>query len=47
MLLGKDKSNTIEFLVSKVLIDSCISHISHEVYFSVNDVSMYQENIMR
>ena len=26
MLLGKDKLNTIEFLISKALIDSCINH---------------------
>ena len=26
MLLGKDKLNTIEVLISKALIDSCISH---------------------
>ena len=26
MLSGKDKLNTIEVLISKALIDSCISH---------------------
>ena len=26
MLLGKDKLNTIEILISKDLIDSCINH---------------------
>ena len=26
MLLGKDKLNTIEILISKALIDSCINH---------------------
>ena len=35
MLLGKDKLNTIEVLISKVLIDS---HISHDEFFSVNNV---------
>ena len=26
VLLGKDKLNVIKFLISKALIDSCISH---------------------
>ena len=26
MFLGKDKLNTIEILISKALIDSCINH---------------------
>ena len=39
VLLGNDKSNAIEVLVSRVLIDSCISHISDEAFISVNNVS--------
>ena len=35
MLLGKDKSNTIEVLISKALIDS---YISHGEFVSVNNV---------
>ena len=35
MLLEKDKSNTIEVLISKSLIDS---YISHGEFASVNDV---------
>ena len=35
LLLGKDKLNTIEFLSSKTLIDS---YISHNGFFSVNNV---------
>ena len=35
MLLGKDKLNTIEVLISKTLIDSCISH---DEFISVNNV---------
>ena len=35
MLLGKDKLNTIEVLISKTLIDS---YISHDEFVSVNDV---------
>ena len=35
MLLGKDKLNTIEFLISKALIDS---YISHDEFTSVNNV---------
>ena len=35
MLLGKDKLNTIEVLISKTLIDS---NISHDEFVSVNDV---------
>ena len=35
MLLGKDKLNTIEFLISKALINSCISH---DEFVSVNNV---------
>ena len=35
MLLGKDKLNTIEVLISKVLIDS---YISHDEFVSVNFV---------
>ena len=35
MLLGKDKLNTIEVLISKTLIDS---YISHDEFASVNDV---------
>ena len=35
MLLGKDKLNTIEVLISKALIDS---YISHDKFVSVNNV---------
>ena len=35
MLLGKDKSNTIEVQISKTLIDS---YISHGEFVSVNNV---------
>ena len=35
VLLGKDKINTIEVLISKSLIDS---YISHEEFVSVNNV---------
>ena len=35
MLLGKDKLNTIEVLISKALIDS---YISHDEFVSVNNV---------
>ena len=35
MLLGKDKLNTIEVLISKVLIDS---YISHDEFVSMNNV---------
>ena len=35
MLLGKEKLNTIEVLISKTLIDS---YISHDEFVSVNDV---------
>ena len=35
VLLGKDKLNTIEVLISKVLIDS---YISHDEFVSVNNV---------
>ena len=35
VLLGKDKLNTIEFLISKPLIDS---YISHDEFVSVNNV---------
>ena len=35
VLLGKDKLNTIEVLISKALIDS---YISHDELFSVNNV---------
>ena len=35
MLLGTDKWNTTEALISKVLIDS---DISHDEFLSVNDV---------
>ena len=34
-LLGKDKLNTIEVLISKALIDS---YISHDKFVSVNNV---------
>ena len=41
MLLGKDKLNTIEVLISKVLIDS---FITHNEFFSVNNVlRVYKE----
>ena len=33
MLLGKDKLNTIEVLISKIFIDS---YISHDEFFSGN-----------
>ena len=35
MLLGNDKLNTIEVLISKALIDS---NISHDEFVSVNNV---------
>ena len=35
VLLGKDKLNTTEVLISKTLIDS---YISHDQFFSVNNV---------
>ena len=35
VLLGKDRLNTIEVLISKALIDS---YISHEKFVSVNNV---------
>ena len=35
MLLGKDKLNIIEVMISKALIES---YISHDEFFSVNDV---------
>ena len=35
MLLGKDKLNTIEVLISKALIDS---YIIHDEFVSVNNV---------
>ena len=35
VLLGKDKLNTIEVLISKALINSCISH---DEFVSVNNV---------
>ena len=35
ILLGKDKSNTIEILISKALINS---YISHDKFVSVNNV---------
>ena len=35
MLLGKDKLNSIEVLISKYLVDS---YISHEEFVSVNNV---------
>ena len=35
MLLGKDKLNTIEIIISKTLIDS---YISHDEFVSVNSV---------
>ena len=35
VLLGKDKLNTIEVLVSKVLVNS---YISHDEFVSVNNV---------
>ena len=35
MLLGRAELNTIEFLISKSLIDS---YISHDEFFSVNNV---------
>ena len=35
MLLGKDKLNTIEILISKALIDSCINH---DVFVLLNNV---------
>ena len=36
MLLGKNKLNTIKFLISKASVDSCISH---DEFVSVNNVS--------
>ena len=35
VLLGKDKLNTIEFLISKSLTDS---YISHDEFVSINNV---------
>ena len=35
MLLGKDKLNTIEVLITKALLDSCISY---DKFVSVNNV---------
>ena len=35
VLLGKDKLNTIEVLISKALVDS---YISHDEFVSVNNV---------
>ena len=35
MLLGKDKLNTVEFLISKTLIDS---YIIHDEFVSVNNI---------
>ena len=35
MLLGKDKLNIIEVMISKALIES---YISHDEFLSVNDV---------
>ena len=35
MLLGKDKLNTTDVLISEALIDSCISH---DEFVSVNNV---------
>ena len=35
MLLGKNKLNTVQVLISKALIDS---YISHDEFFSVNNV---------
>ena len=35
MLLGKDKLNIIEFLISKTLIDL---YISHDQFVSVNNI---------
>ena len=35
MLLGKDKLNIIEFLISKTLIDL---YISHDEFVSVNNI---------
>ena len=35
MLLGKDKLNTTDVLISEALIDS---HISHDEFVSVNNV---------
>ena len=35
MVLGKDKLNTLEVLISKTLVDS---YVSHEEFVSVNDV---------
>ena len=35
MLLGKDKLNTIEVLITKALLDSCISY---DEFVSVNNV---------
>ena len=35
-MLGKDKLNSIKILISKALVDS---YISHDEFFSVNNVS--------
>ena len=35
VLLGKDKLNTVEVLISKAVMES---YISHDQFFSVNDV---------
>ena len=44
VLLGKDKLNTIEVLISRALI---VSYISHDEFVSVNNVIMCSENIIR
>ena len=41
VLLRKNNLNTIEFLISKTLIDS---YISHEEFISVNDEKIMQWN---
>ena len=43
MLLGKDKLNIIEVMISKALIES---YISHDEFLSVNDV-LRQYNEMK
>ena len=40
LVLAKDKLNTIEVLISKDLIDSCISHYE---FVSVNELRKYYE----
>ena len=44
MLLGKDQVNTIEVLISKVLINS---YISHDEFVSINNVLREYDEIKK